>query len=94
MIPVQRPYIGKEELTAIGRVLESRWLGMGAVTEEFENALKKFLGVEYVAAVNSGTSALHIALDSLDLQKDDEVIAAADKHKIAMVFTGKRHFKH
>ena len=27
-------------------------------------------------------------------QKDDEVIAAADKHNIAMVFTGKRHFKH
>ena len=26
--------------------------------------------------------------------KDDEVIAAADKHSIAMVFTGKRHFKH
>lgn len=74
MIPVQRPYIGKEELTAIGKVLESRWLGMGSVTEEFENALKEFLGVEYVVAVNSGTSALHIALDSLDLQKDDEII--------------------
>ena len=27
-------------------------------------------------------------------KKDDEVIAVADKHKIAMVFTGKRHFKH
>jgi phosphoribosylaminoimidazolecarboxamide formyltransferase/IMP cyclohydrolase len=27
-------------------------------------------------------------------QKDDEVIAAADKYGIAMVFTGKRHFKH
>ena len=27
-------------------------------------------------------------------QKDDEVIATADKHGIAMVFTGKRHFKH
>ncbi|MHC4351578.1 MAG: bifunctional phosphoribosylaminoimidazolecarboxamide formyltransferase/IMP cyclohydrolase, partial [Planctomycetota bacterium] len=27
-------------------------------------------------------------------QKDDEVIAVADKHGIAMVFTGKRHFKH
>ena len=27
-------------------------------------------------------------------KKDDEVIAAADKHKIAMVFTGKRHFRH
>jgi len=27
-------------------------------------------------------------------KKDDEVIAAADKYGIAMVFTGKRHFRH
>jgi phosphoribosylaminoimidazolecarboxamide formyltransferase/IMP cyclohydrolase len=27
-------------------------------------------------------------------KKDDEVVAAADKHGIAMIFTGKRHFKH
>ena len=74
MIPVQRPYIGNQELTAIERVFESRWLGMGAVTKEFENALKEFLGVKYVAAVNSGTSALHIALEALSLQKDDEII--------------------
>ena len=29
-----------------------------------------------------------------DSNKDDEVMAAADKNGIAMVFTGKRHFKH
>ena len=27
-------------------------------------------------------------------KKDDDVIACANKHDIAMVFTGKRHFKH
>ena len=27
-------------------------------------------------------------------KRDEEVIAAADKHGIAMVFTGKRHFRH
>jgi len=26
--------------------------------------------------------------------RDDEVIAAADEHNIAMVFTGMRHFRH
>jgi phosphoribosylaminoimidazolecarboxamide formyltransferase/IMP cyclohydrolase len=26
--------------------------------------------------------------------KDEEVIAAADEHKLAMIFTGVRHFKH
>ena len=35
-----------------------------------------------------------LAVAGLGSKKDDEVIAAADKYGIAMVFTGKRHFKH
>jgi perosamine synthetase len=73
MIPVQRPFIGKEELASVERVFASRWLGMGAVTKEFERELREFLGVKYAIAVNSGTSALHIALDSL-VRRGDEVI--------------------
>lgn len=73
-IPVQRPYLGSEELAAIQEVFASRWLGMGAVSEAFETALKDFLGVDHVVAVNSGTSALHLALDVLELQPGDEVI--------------------
>lgn len=74
MIPVQRPYIGQEELDTLAAVFDTRWLGMGAVTEEFEGKLREFLGVKHVIAVNTGTSALHIALDGLDLQPGDEVI--------------------
>lgn len=77
MIPVQQPFIGEKELAAVKKVFESRWLGMGAVTEEFERKLKEFLGAKYVLAVNSGTSALHIALDALDLQETNEVIVPA-----------------
>ena len=73
-IPVQRPYLGPEELAAVQEVFTSRWLGMGAASEAFENALKDFLGVDQVVAVNSGTSALHLALDILELQPGDEVI--------------------
>ena len=74
MIPVQRPYLDKEEATAVEEVMQSGWLGMGAVTEEFEKALKEFLNADYVTAVNTGTSALHLALDALELKPDDEVI--------------------
>ncbi len=42
-------------------------------------------------AANAGIAAIAQPGGS---KKDDEVIAAADKHGIAMVFTGKRHFKH
>lgn len=74
MIPVSRPSIGTKELDAVKKVFESGWLGMGVQVFEFENALKAFLGAETVIAVNTGTSALHIALDALKLDKADEVI--------------------
>jgi len=74
MIPVHRPYIDQEELHAVARVFDSRWLGMGSITEEFEEKLREFLGVKNVIAVNTGTSALHIALEALALASGDEVI--------------------
>ena len=61
MIPVQRPYLGAEELEAVGKVFDTRWLGLGAVTKEFEDKLREFIGVKYVVAVNTGTSALHLS---------------------------------
>ena len=74
MIPVQRPYLGQEELEAVGRVFDTRWLGMGSTVKEFEEQLQRFLGVKHVIAVNTGTSALHVALDALGLGVGDEVI--------------------
>jgi perosamine synthetase len=73
-IPVQRPCLGPEELQAVGRVFESRWLGLGSFTQAFERELQTFLGVRHVVAVNNGTAALHLALDLLDLQPGDEVL--------------------
>jgi perosamine synthetase len=73
-IPVQRPFLGPEELQAVERVFASRWLGLGAFTEAFERELQTFLGVPHVVAVGSGTAALHIALDILDLKPGDEVL--------------------
>lgn len=74
MIPIAKPFIGEEELSEIGKVFASGWLGMGSVVFEFENVLKNYLGAKYVIALNTGTSALHIALDALNLKPTDEVI--------------------
>lgn len=43
------------------------------------------------AAMDAGITAVAQPGGS---KRDDEVIAAADKHGVAMVFTGKRHFRH
>ena len=74
MIPVQRPSIGKEELKAVEAVFNTGWLGMGSVTKEFEDAVGAFLGARHVIATNTGTTALHLAFDTISLGPGDEVI--------------------
>lgn len=74
MIPIARPSIGKEELREVEKVFSSGWLGMGSTVFEFENKIKDYIGVKHVIAVNTGTSAIHIALDALGVDEGDEVI--------------------
>ncbi len=77
MIPVSKPSIGAEELKAIEPVFKSGWLGMGSVVKEFEDAIAAFIGGEpqsYVIAVNTGTTAMHIALSALGVGAGDEVV--------------------
>ena len=74
MIPTYRPYMAQQEIEAVTKVFDSRWLGMGRFTVEFENQIAKLLGVKHVLAVSSGTAALHLALDAFGLSENDEVI--------------------
>jgi len=74
MIPVQRPSLGTEELKAVEAVFNTGWLGMGSVTKEFEDAIGAFLGARHVIATNTGTTALHLAFDTIGLGRGDEVI--------------------
>ena len=76
-IPVSRPSLGAEELAAIAAVFRSGWLGLGAVTRSFEDALARYLGCKHVVAVNSGTSALHSALSAFGVGPGDEVVVPA-----------------
>ena len=74
MLPVSRPSIGQEELKEVEKVFSTGWLGLGSTVFEFENKLKDYLGAKHVLAVNTGTTALHIALDAFGIKDDDEVI--------------------
>jgi len=66
--------LGKEEEQEVLRVLRSRWLSAGPVTERFEKAFTEYLGGGYAIAVSNGTAALHLALASLGIEEGDEVI--------------------
>lgn len=74
MIPLSKPSIGKEELLAVEKVFETGWLGMGIFVRDFEEKIKNFLCVKNTIAVNTGTSALHLALESIGIKEGDEVI--------------------
>jgi len=74
MIPISRPSIGNEEFEEVKKVFATGWLGLGSAVLEFENKIKEYLDVKNVIAVNTGTSALHIALDACGIKEGDEVI--------------------
>lgn len=60
----------------IQRALSTQWITSGGPNvDEFEAKLENYLGKKtFVAALNSGTSAIHLALILLNVKKDDEVI--------------------
>jgi dTDP-4-amino-4,6-dideoxygalactose transaminase len=66
--------LGKEEEREVLKVLRTRWLSTGPVTEKFEKAFSEYLGKGHAIAVSNGTAALHLALASLHLKEGDEVI--------------------
>lgn len=74
MIQVAKPYLDEEELKNIGEVLKTGWLGMGDRVFKFENELKGMFKRKHAICVNTGTTAIHIALDSLGIGPGDEVI--------------------
>ncbi len=73
-IPLSRPSLGEAEINAVGEVFDSGWLGEGAQTAEFERRLAEYTGSPFVVAVNTGTSALHLALSVLGVGPGDEVV--------------------
>ena len=67
--------ISDAEINAVTRVMKAEYLGMGSTVQDFEHAIKKYLDTSMeVICVNTGTSALEIALSSLDIGVGDEVL--------------------
>ena len=66
--------IRSEVLTALEAVCESTRFAQGPDTAEFEKAFANYCGVEHCVSVNSGTSALHLAMRLLNIGPGDEVI--------------------
>jgi UDP-4-amino-4,6-dideoxy-N-acetyl-beta-L-altrosamine transaminase len=71
MIPYGRQSISEQDIQAVVDVLRSDYLTQGQVVPQFEQVVASYVGASYAIAVNSGTSALHIACLALGLGKGD-----------------------
>lgn len=67
MIPYGRQIISEKDIDAVSAVLRSDFLTQGPAVPSFERAVAERVGVRHAVAVNSATSALHIACLALDL---------------------------
>lgn len=75
MIPVNEPLLSKKAIKNIVDCVRSGWISSkGKYIKSFEKEFAEFCGVRYGVSVTSGTTALHLALASLNIKKGDEVI--------------------
>lgn len=74
-IPLYKIYTDEEDIIQINKILRrGRDWAIGPEIEELENQIKNYVGTDYCAVLNSGTSALHATLLSYGIGTNDEVI--------------------
>lgn len=75
-ILLSEPYLGKAEISTVTKTIKDNWVSTaGSNISVFENKVSNYTKSKYCIACNSGTSALHIALKVLGVNKKHEVIA-------------------
>jgi len=75
IIPLYKIYSDDEDVNLISKIIKrgSNW-AIGPEIEEFELALKNYVGVDYCATLNSGTSALHALFLAYEFGEKDEIL--------------------
>lgn len=76
MIPHNKPYISKNAYKAIKQTLEGGWINYSDISHRLEDKLSNLIynQIGFTTLVTSGTSALYLALKSLDIKVGDEVV--------------------
>ncbi len=70
-VPYGRQDITDDDVDAVVKVLRSDWLTQGPTVPAFEDAVARYCGADHAVAMNSATSALHVACMALDLGPGD-----------------------
>ncbi len=68
------PLIGDDEIEEVVSSMKTGWLGSGPKVAKFEADFARYKGIEYAAALNSCTAALHLSIIAAGIRPGDEVI--------------------
>ena len=74
-IPLYKVYTDDEDVNLITKIVRrGTYWAMGPEIQEFEGAIKNYIGCDYCLTLNSGTSALHASLLANEITTNDEII--------------------
>lgn len=73
-LPLCRPLISEEEISAVADVLRSGWITTGPKTAEFEERFRDHVGARGAVALASATAGMHLTLHALGIGPGDEVV--------------------
>jgi perosamine synthetase len=74
VIPWARPHLFGDEAERMREALLSSWISGGPFIEQFEEAIREFVGARFACATSNGTTALHLAFLALGIGPGSEVI--------------------
>ena len=77
IIPYGRQYIDKKDNLLVLDALSNSLITTGPYVKKFENNLKEYLNCKYSYVCSSGTAAIHLAMLSINLKKDDIILMPA-----------------
>ncbi|WP_028949765.1 DegT/DnrJ/EryC1/StrS family aminotransferase [Sulfurihydrogenibium subterraneum] len=74
MIPIIKPFFGKEEEETVLEIMRSGQITRGKWTLKFRESFKDYVGVAFCHTVCSGTAALYIALKAIGISKKEDIV--------------------
>ncbi len=76
-IPLATPHMSGNEQKYVKEAFDTNWIApLGPQVDAFEESIKKYVNIENAVALNSGTSAIHMALRHANVKKDDIVFCS------------------
>ncbi len=74
MIPIIKPFFGREEEETVLSIMKSGQITRGQWTLKFREEFKNYIGVNFCHTVCSGTAALYIALKAIEISKKEDIV--------------------